>query len=130
MGDSMAPVVIGRGGRHISIGVKIFTVAFVVFVLMSSVTLLTVYMAQTVSRELEALGHHYIEAYVALARTHIWSLERSLAIRKLALNVRDGGEQEANLALRSAAAEDAATADDYIAKARRIVRHELTEGSG
>jgi hypothetical protein len=52
----MAPVMISRGGRHISIGVKIVTVALVVFALMSSVTLLTVCMAQTVSRELEALG--------------------------------------------------------------------------
>jgi len=74
MGAAMS----GRSGRHISIGVKIFTVGFVVFALMSSVTLLTVYMAATVSRELDALGHRYIDAYVALARTHIWSLERSL----------------------------------------------------
>jgi class 3 adenylate cyclase len=126
----MAAVAIGRSGRHISIGVKIFTVAFVVFALMSSVTLLTVYMAATVSRELDALGHRYIDAYVALARTHIWSLERSLAIRRLYIAMRDGEDPASLRALQQAAEEAGATAQDYIATARQVVRAELTEGSG
>jgi len=126
----MAAVVTGRSGRHISIGVKIFTVAFVVFALMSSVTVLTVYMAANVSRELEALGHRYIEAYVALARTHIWSLERSLAIRRLYIAIRDGEDPAAIRALEQAAEAAGATAQDYIATARRVVRNEIREDSG
>jgi class 3 adenylate cyclase len=126
----MAAVVTGRSGRHISIGVKIFTVAFVVFALMSSVTVLTVYMAANVSRELEALGHRYIEAYVALARTHIWSLERSLAIRRLYIAIRDGEDPAAIRALEQAAEAAGATAQDYIATARRVVRSEIREDSG
>src|SRR3954447_21976716 len=120
----------GRAARHISIGVKIFTVAFVVFALMSSVTLLTVYMAASVSRELEALGHRYIEAYVALARTHIWSLERSLAIRRLYIAIRDGEDPAAIGALQQGAEAAGTTAQTYIATSRRIVRSELAEGSG
>jgi class 3 adenylate cyclase len=126
----MAAVVMGRSGRHISIGVKIFTVAFVVFALMSSVTLLTVYMAATVSRELDALGHRYIEAYVAVARTHIWSLERSLAIRRLYIAIRDGDEPATIRALQQSAEAAGTTAQTYIATARRIVRDELATGSG
>ncbi len=126
----MGAVMIGRSGRHISIGVKIFTVGFVVFALMSSVTLLTVYMAATVSRELDALGHRYIDAYVALARTHIWSLERSLAIRRLYIAIRDGEDPVSLRALQQAAEEAGTTAQGYIATARSVVRTELSEGSG
>jgi class 3 adenylate cyclase len=126
----MAAIVIGRNGRHISIGVKIFTVAFVVFALMSSVTLLTVYMAATVSRELDALGHRYIDAYVALARTHIWSLERSLAIRRLYIAMRDGEDPASLRALQQAAEEAGTTAQGYIATARSVVRSEMSEDSG
>jgi class 3 adenylate cyclase len=125
----MGAVVIGRSGRYISISVKIFTVAFVVFALMSSVTLLTVYMAATVSRELDALGHRYIDAYVALVRTHIWSLQRSLAIRRLDIAIRDGEDPAAALALERTAEEAAATVQGYIASARRGVGSEMTEGS-
>src|SRR5256885_5815176 len=121
MGGRRAAVMTGRGGRHISIGVKIFTVAFVVFALMSSVTLLTVYMAASVSRELEALGHRYIEAYVALARTHIWSLERSLAIRRLDIAIRDGEDPAAIGALQQAIVTAGNTAEGYITTARRVV---------
>jgi len=79
-----------RGGRYISIGVKIFTVAVIVLALMCTVTVLPVRMAASVSRELDALGNGYVESYAALARANIRSLERGFYIRRLYINARDG----------------------------------------
>ena len=59
---SMASSQVGRDGPYVSIGLKIFTVAVVILALMCAATALTVYMATQVSRELDLLGHGYMEA--------------------------------------------------------------------
>src|SRR4051812_13488701 len=81
------------GGPRLSIGLKIFTVALIVLVLMGAVTALTATMAASVNRELEVLAHGYIEANEALARVNILSLERSLYNRRMYINARDGEER-------------------------------------
>src|SRR6476469_8637790 len=86
----MAPTAATRDGPYVSIGLKIFTVAVVILALMCAVTALTVHMAASVNRELQVLGHGYIESYAALARANIHSLERAIFIRRLYINGRDG----------------------------------------
>src|SRR3954447_8509637 len=119
-----------RSGLRLSIGLKIFTVAMVVLVLMCLVTVLTVYMAASVNHELEALGHGYIESYAALARANIRSLERGFYIRRLYINVRDGEGRATNTELQRLADEAAASAGQEMAAARRFIRQELDGGSG
>ena len=99
-----------RSGLRLSIGLKIFTVALVVLVLMCTVTVLTVYMAASVNRELKVLGHGYIESYAALARVNIRSLERGFYIRRLYINARDGEGRPTSAELRRLADEAAASA--------------------
>jgi adenylate cyclase len=119
-----------RGGPRLSIGLKIFTVALVVLVLMCAVTVLTVYMAASANRELKVLGHGYIESYGALARVNIRSLERGFYIRRLYINARDGEGRPTSAELRRLADEAAASAGREMADARRFIRQELEHGSG
>jgi adenylate cyclase len=119
-----------RSGLRLSIGLKIFTVALVVLVLMCMVTVLTVYMAASVNRELKVLGHGYIESYAALARVNIRSLERSFYIRRLYINARDGQGRTTDTELQRLAEEADASAGKEMADARRFVRQELEGGSG
>src|SRR6202011_2588006 len=51
-------------------------------------------------------------------------------IRRLYIAMRDGEDPASLRALQQAAEEAGATAQDYIATARQVVRAELTEGSG
>ena len=87
---SMASSLVGRDGPYVSIGLKIFTVAVVILALMCAATALTVSMATQVSRELDLLGHGYMEAYAAMARANIHSLQRAVLIWRLYINERDG----------------------------------------
>src|SRR4051794_22426581 len=119
-----------HGGPRLSIGLKIFTVALVVLVMMGAVTVLTAIMAASVNRELGVVAHGYIETYAALARVHILSLERSLYIRQLYINVRDGEGSTSDADLLRLADEAAARAGDELEAARRFVRQELDAGSG
>jgi adenylate cyclase len=117
-------------GPYISIGVKIFTVAAVILALMCTVTVLTVYMAASVSRELEVLGNGYIQSYAALARTNIRSVERALYIRRLYINARDGEGRATDDELRRLAEEAAASGGEEMAAARAFIRREIDGGSG
>ena len=83
----MASKAATRDGPYVSIGLKIFTVAVVILALMCAGTALTVHMAASVNRELQVLGHGYIDGYAALARANIRSLERALYIRRLYINI-------------------------------------------
>ena len=87
---SIASSLVGRDGPYVSIGLKIFTVAVMILALMCAATALTVSMATQVSRELDLLGHGYMEAYAAMARANIRSLARAVLIRRLYINERDG----------------------------------------
>lgn len=118
-----------RGGPWISIGLKIFTLAIVVLTLMCVVTVLTVYMASNVSRDLKVLGHDYIAGYAALARANIRSVERALYLRRIYINLRDGQGRTATAELQRLAEEAAASAEREMADARRLVRAELEQES-
>src|SRR5690349_16799780 len=119
-----------HGGPQLSIGVKIFTVALVVLAMMGAVTALTATMAASVNRELEVLAHGYVETFAALARVNILSLERSLYIRQLYINARDGPGTTGDADLLRLADEAATSAEGELEAARRFVRRELDGGSG
>lgn len=119
----------GRDGPYISIGVKVFTVAAVILALMCAVTVLTVYMAAGVNRELKVLGHGYIASYAALARANIRSLERAFLIRRIYINVTDGEGRDSTGELRRLADEATASGAREMAAARSFIRQEIEHGS-
>ena len=92
-------------------------------------TALTVHMAAGVNRELQVLGHAYIESYAALARANIRSLERALYIRRLYINVRDGEGRAGSDELRRLADEAGAAGAREMAAARAAIRAEIDGGS-
>ena len=67
-----------RDGRRLSIGIKIFVVALVILVLMCAVTLLTIFMASSVNKELQLLSHDYLLSYASLARANVKSDRKSV----------------------------------------------------
>lgn len=121
----MGPTSSARDGPYVSIGLKIFTVAVVILALMCAATALTVRMAAQVSSELELLGHEYLEAYAALARAEIHSLERALLIRRLYINRRDGEGRTPSEELRSRADEAGRQVTRELADARHFVSDAL-----
>ena len=126
----MASKAVTRDGPYVSIGLKIFTVAVVILALMCAGTALTVHMAASVNRELQVLGHGYIDGYAALARANIRSLERALYIRRLYINIRDGEGRASSAELRQLAETAGANAARELAAARAFVRTEMTGSSG
>jgi hypothetical protein len=48
-------------GRRLSIGIEVFTVALVILVLMCAATVLTIFMASNVNKELQ-LSHDYLQS--------------------------------------------------------------------
>ena len=126
----MASKAATQDGPYVSIGLKIFTVAVVILALMCAVTALTVHMAASVNRELQVLGHGYIEGYGALARTNIRSLERALYIRRLYINARDGEGRTPSEELRRLADEAGSQVTKEFAAARNLVKAEIAGGSG
>jgi hypothetical protein len=60
-GGDMAIAVLNEG-RRLSIGIKVFTVALVILVLMCAATVLTIFMASNVNKELQLLSHDYLQS--------------------------------------------------------------------
>ena len=119
-----------RDGRRLSIGIKIFVVALVILVLMCAVTLLTIFMASSVNKELQLLSHDYLQSYASLARANIKSLERSADIRRLYINTRDHMEGTSNTDLQRLAEQDGVDGAHEVAMARQFIQNTLQNGSG
>ena len=58
-----------------SIGLKIFSIAAALLILMAIVALLSLRMTRTVDAQLIIIDHNYFPAYVALAQANIRSIE-------------------------------------------------------
>jgi len=119
-----------NGGRRLSIGIKVFTVALVILVLMCAATVLTIFMASNVNEELQLLSHDYLQSYASLARANIKSLERASDIRRLYINIRDHVDDTSDEDLEKLAEQDAADGAHELAMARQFIQHTLQDGSG
>src|SRR5690348_17086505 len=95
-----------RGSQRLSIGIKVFTVAAFILILMCVTTLLTVIMARRVNEQMRLLTDDYQKAYASLAVTNIRSLDRALTIRRLYISARDGDPDVDVGELKNLAAED------------------------
>ena len=69
------------------IGLKIFSIAVGLLVLMAAVALLSMRMTRTVDGQLAIIDQNYFPAYVALAQANIRSVEQSAYLRRLMLAI-------------------------------------------
>jgi class 3 adenylate cyclase len=129
-GREFVAVSVPNSGRRLSIGLKVFTVTLVVLVLMCAATLLTIFMASSVNKELQLLSHEYLQSYASLARANIKSLQRASDIRRLYINVRDHQDGVSNEDLQHLAEEDSADGEHELAMARQFLHNTLEHGSG
>lgn len=119
-----------RGPQRLSIGIKVFTVAVVILVLMCATTLLTVLMAKRVNEQMRLLTDDYQKAYASLAVTNIRSLNRALTIRRLYINARDGDPDVDMNELKKLAGEDDAAGAKELSRTREMVKIDLQSGGG
>lgn len=119
-----------RGSQRLSIGIKVFTVAAFILILMCVTTLLTVIMARRVNEQMRLLTDDYQKAYASLAVANIRSLDRALTIRRLYISARDGDPDVDVGELKSLAAEDDAAGAKELSHTRDMVRADLMAGGG
>ena len=79
-----------------SIRRKIVGIAMGLVILMVATSVLSMVMASRVGHLLDELSNKYIQAYGNLARANIQSLERSLALRRMAMAKMQSPPDEAN----------------------------------
>jgi adenylate cyclase len=110
------------------IGLKIFSIAVGLLVLMAAAALLSMRMTRTVDDQLAIIDHNYFPAYVALAQANIRSIEESAYVRRLMLAI---GEQEPNRAkvddLRQRVADSGKESDEEIANAREHINRQIAD---
>ncbi len=113
---------------HLSIGLKIFSIAVALLILMTVVALLGMRMTRTVDSQLGIVDQNYFPAYVALAQANIRSDEESAYIRRLLLATADragGAAKIDDLRLRVQSFGKASDAE--IASARRHINEQIDD---
>ncbi len=114
-----------------AIGLKIFSIALALLVLMSVATLLMVRMARDVGNELDFFASTYLPAYAAIARTNVRSVERALVLRRLVIASIDTPNTPAALrTLREQFAELGRQTDAELALARARLAERLGRPGG
>src|SRR5262249_950384 len=113
---------------RLSIGLKIFSIAVALLILMTVVALLGMRMTRTVDGQLAIIDQNYFPAYVALAQANIYSVEESAYVRRLVLATANPAGDEAKLDdLRQRVASVAKAGDEEIANARRRVNEQIAD---
>jgi class 3 adenylate cyclase len=111
---------------RLRIGVKIFSIAVGLLILMAATALLSLRMTHTVDDQLRIIGGNYYPAHVAFTLASIRSVEESAYIRRLLLRLnqtpRDQSEIDELLERIARAAKDS---DDQLAAARRHINAEI-----
>src|SRR5215469_1068184 len=111
-----------------SVGLKIFSIAVALLILMAVVALLSFRMTRTVDGQLVIIDQNYFPAYVALAQANIQSVEESAYIRRLLLAVAEGGDNAAKVdELRTRVTASGKTSDEQIADARRYINRQIAD---
>ena len=113
---------------RLSIGLKIFSIAVALLILMAVVALLSLRMTRTVDGQLVIIDQNYFPAYVALAQANIRSVEESAFVRRLLLAI---GERPSNAGklddLRQRVATAGKASDEDITNARRHINEQIAD---
>jgi adenylate cyclase len=113
---------------RLSIGLKIFSIAVALLILMTVVALLGMRMTRTVDGQLVIIDQNYFPAYVALAQANIHSVEESAYVRRLVLATAEPAGDGAKLDdLRQRVASVAKASDEKIAVARRHINEQIAD---
>ena len=110
------------------IGLKIFSIAVGLLVLMAAVALLSMRMTRTVDGQLAIIDHNYFPAYVALTQANIRSIEESAYVRRLMLAIGEQGDNRAKVDdLRQRVASTGKVSDEEIANARQHINQQIAD---
>jgi class 3 adenylate cyclase len=113
---------------RLSIGLKIFSIAMALLILMTVVALLGMRMTRTVDGQLVIIDQNYFPAYVALAQANIHSGEESADVRRLLFATAEPAGDGAKLDdLRQRVASTAKASDEEIANARRHINEQIAD---
>ena len=113
---------------RVRIGLKIFSIAVGLLILMGAAALLSLRMTRTVDDQLKILGGNYYPAYVSLARGNVFSVEESSLIRRLVIALDETPRDDAKVAdLRARAATAGKTSDGELVEARRHINEQIAD---
>jgi len=111
-----------------SVGLKIFSIAVALLILMAVVALLSFRMTRTVDGQLVIIDQNYFPAYVALAQANIRSVEESAFIRRLLLAIAERPGNAAKLDdLRQRVATAGKASDEEITSARQHINEQIAD---
>jgi class 3 adenylate cyclase len=111
-----------------SIGLKIFSIAVALLILMAIVALLSLRMTRTVDGQLVIIDQNYFPAYVALAQANIRSVEQSAFVRRLLLATAERPGDTAKFdELRQRVTAAGKESDEDIANARRHINEQIAD---
>jgi class 3 adenylate cyclase len=110
------------------IGLKIFSIAVGLLILMGAAALLSLRMTRTVDDQLRILGGNYYPAYVSLAHANIHSMEESALIRRLVIALDETPRDAAKVAdLRQRVAATGKASDDDLVEARHHINEQIAD---
>ena len=110
------------------IGLKIFSIAVGLLVLMAAAALLSMRMTRTVDGQLAIIDQNYFPAYVALAQANIRSVEQSAYVRRLMLAISEEDNNRAKADdLRRRVASTGKASDEEIAYARQHINRQIAD---
>src|SRR6266404_9382217 len=111
-----------------TIGLKVFSIAVGLLLLMAVVALLSMRMTRIVDDQLVIIDQNYFPAYVALAQANIRSVEESAYLRRLLLAIAEQTDEAAKVDdLRHRVAEAGKASDELIASARGHINEQIAD---
>src|SRR6267143_914826 len=111
-----------------TIGLKVFSIAVGLLLLMAVVALLSMRMTRIVDDQLVIIDQNYFPAYVALAQANIRSVEESAYVRRLLLALAEQTDDAAKVDdLRRRVASAAKKSDELIAGARHHINDQIAD---
>jgi len=111
-----------------TIGLKVFSIAVGLLLLMAVVALLSMRMTRIVDDQLVIIDQNYFPAYVALAQANIRSVEESAYVRRLLLALAEQTDDAAKVDdLRRRVASAAKASDELIAGARHHINDQIAD---
>lgn len=113
---------------RVRIGLKIFSIAAGLLILMGAAALLSLRMTRTVDDQLRILGGNYYPAYVSMAHANIHSIEESALIRRLVIALDETPRDDAKVAdLRQRVMDTGRESDDDLAEARVHINEQIAD---
>src|SRR5271170_4106132 len=112
----------GSHSMRVRIGLKIFSIAMGLLILMGAASLLSLRMTRTVDDQLKIIGGNYYPGYVSLSHANILSDEESAFVRRLVIALDERPRDDAVITdLRARIAATAEESDAELAEARRHI---------